>query len=222
MSQGGEAAGIRPLKEMDGSGREKPLTPATTSGSDGGAVTVLCVCTGNICRSPAAERLLAARLGSAVSVSSAGIGALVGQPISPPMDEFLAAVGADASRFAARQLSEALLWPAEVVLGMTLAHRSDAVELWPRAVRRAFSLKELARLLSELNPAELPGEAPADRFRAAVAWAATQRRPVGTPGGDDVPDPYRRGETAYREAFTQVEAAVEVIGAAVAPVGSGA
>src|SRR5699024_1315563 len=44
--------------------------------------SVLCVCTGNICRSPLAERLLARAL-PGVKVASAGIGALQGSPMDP-------------------------------------------------------------------------------------------------------------------------------------------
>ena len=45
------------------------------------------ICTGNICRSPAIERLFRSAFagGSGVAVHSAGTGALVGQPIQPPM-----------------------------------------------------------------------------------------------------------------------------------------
>ena len=41
---------------------------------------ILVVCVGNICRSPMAEVLLADALGDTGRVSSAGIGALVGEP----------------------------------------------------------------------------------------------------------------------------------------------
>ena len=51
--------------------------------------SILVVCTGNVCRSPAAERLLASKLGSTVQVASAGTHALVGQPISEPMAALL-------------------------------------------------------------------------------------------------------------------------------------
>lgn len=66
--------------------------------------TVLCVCTGNICRSPAAERLLAVALGPTVTVASAGTYAMKGDPISPPMDTFVEQAGGSAASFAARQL----------------------------------------------------------------------------------------------------------------------
>ena len=51
--------------------------------------SILAVCTGNVCRSPAVERLLASKLGPTVSVSSAGTHALVGHPISEPMAALL-------------------------------------------------------------------------------------------------------------------------------------
>ena len=63
------------------------------------AYEVLFVCTGNVCRSPAAERLLRRDLDemaggfgglSGVHISSAGTGALVGEPISPPMASLVA------------------------------------------------------------------------------------------------------------------------------------
>ena len=44
---------------------------------------ILCVCIGNVCRSPVAERLLAARLGEGFAVSSAGVGAVVGSGVHP-------------------------------------------------------------------------------------------------------------------------------------------
>ena len=47
------------------------------------AYRVLVVCVGNVCRSPLGERLLAARLGDGFEVTSAGVGALVGEPMDP-------------------------------------------------------------------------------------------------------------------------------------------
>ena len=47
-------------------------------------LTILCICTGNVCRSPAAERLLAHALGPSVHVASAGTYALAGQAVLAP------------------------------------------------------------------------------------------------------------------------------------------
>ena len=179
--------------------------------------SILCVCTGNICRSPAAERLLAAALAPEVEVASAGTHALVGQPISPPMDALVAAAGADPTGFAARRLTERVLQPVDLVLALTRAHRGDVVELWPKAVRRTFTLKELARLLQEVDPALLPAAGVAERFRAAVPLVAARRRQVPEARLDDVVDPYRRPAEVYQEAFADVQQAVAAIAAVVRP-----
>jgi protein-tyrosine phosphatase len=69
---------------------------------------VLVVCTGNVCRSPAAELLLRDRLGAAdVDVASAGVHALVGQPVDPPVAELLVERGVAPGGFRARQLDAA-------------------------------------------------------------------------------------------------------------------
>lgn len=173
-------------------------------------LTVLCVCTGNVCRSPAAERLLAAALGPTVTVASAGTHALAGQPFSPPMDRLAIAGGADPVGFVARQLSPAHLGEADLVLGMAREHRSAAVELLPAAVRRSFTLREYARLLGGIDPDLLLAGSPAERARASLPLAAAQRRRSGA-AEDDVADPYRRAEAAYARAFTDIEQAVRSI-----------
>lgn len=178
---------------------------------DSDSFTILCVCTGNVCRSPAAERLLTSRLGRDVRVSSAGTYALVGDPVSPPMDSLLLAAGADPAGFRARRLTQGMLREVDLVLTMTQAHRGDAVELWPRAVRRTFTLKELGRLLSTIDPAALPEASVADRLRVAVPLAAGQRRQVRDSREDDIVDPYQMSAAVYAEAFEDIEAAVNAI-----------
>lgn len=178
---------------------------------------ILCVCTGNVCRSPAAERLLAARLGPSVQVSSAGTYALVGQPIAPPMDALVAGAGADPAGFAAQELSERLLQPVDLVLALTRAHRGDVVELWPKAVRRTFTLKEFARLLAELDSGELPAGSVAERLRAAVPLVAARRRQVPDRRLDDVVDPYRQPVEVQGTAFADIERAVTAIVSVIRP-----
>lgn len=177
-------------------------------------VSVLAVCTGNICRSPAAERLLAAMLGDGVHVGSAGTHALVGEPISAPMVPLLQSAGADTEGFAARQLTGAIVRPTHLVLAMTRAHRAAAVEVWPGAVRRAFTLREFARLLADVDAKDLAGDTVADRLMAAIPLAASRRAAVA-PGEDNVVDPYRRGDGVYVAAFDQILPAVQTIARAV-------
>ena len=108
--------------------------------------SILAVCTGNICRSPAVERLLASQLAPSVSVSSAGTHALVGHPISEPMATLLRQAAVEPEPFEARRLSEQMVKESDLILAMTRAQRGLVVELWPAAVRRTFTLREFARL----------------------------------------------------------------------------
>jgi protein-tyrosine phosphatase len=81
--------------------------------------SILAVCTGNVCRSPAVEHLLANKLGPTVSVSSAGTHALVGHPISEPVAALLRDSGVESDSFEARHLSERMLKEADLILSMT-------------------------------------------------------------------------------------------------------
>jgi protein-tyrosine phosphatase len=175
---------------------------------------VLAVCTGNVCRSPAVERLLAAGLdaGSGVQVASAGVGAVVGAPIPIPMASLLQSVGVAADGFVARQLTEQMLRSADLVLALTRAHRSTIVEMYPGVVRRTFTVRELARLAGGVDPAALPAGPAAQRLAALLPLAAAQRglHPP-TPGEDDVVDPFGGTDALYRCSFDELYPAVAQI-----------
>jgi low molecular weight protein-tyrosine phosphatase len=172
--------------------------------------TILAVCTGNVCRSPAVERLLVSKLGPTVRVASAGTHALAGHPISEPMAALLRESGVEPEGFQAHHLSEQMLREADLILPMTRAQRALVVELWPAAVRRTFTLREFARLLSWVNPAELPAGAPAERLRAAIPLAAARRgRGRISPDQDDVVDPFRLSNAVYADSFMQISSAVD-------------
>jgi protein-tyrosine phosphatase len=179
--------------------------------------TILCVCTGNICRSPAAERLLSARLGPEVRVVSAGTIGVVGRGIEPEMAAHLNALGVPDVGFAARRLTAADVREADLVLGLSREHRGAAVELAPAAVRRAFTLLEFARLVSEVEPAELPDGSVAERLRAVVPLVTSRRRRVAAADLDDVVDPYRISQQAYDESFFAIRGAVDAIADRIVP-----
>ena len=160
------------------------------------AFTVLVVCTGNICRSPLAERLGSAHLGplladpAVLRLESAGTRAVAGSAMDPASARVLQALGGDPEGVRARQLTDRIAASADLTLTMTRDHRRDVLSRAPRALARTFTLREAAGLLELLGPdVDLPGEDPAVRARALVKqMAATRaRRPGG--GSDDVPDP---------------------------------
>ncbi|PYF95942.1 protein-tyrosine phosphatase [Georgenia satyanarayanai] len=196
---------------------------AYRSGED---FTLLIVCTGNICRSPAIERLFRSAFAadSGISVHSAGTGALVGEPIQPPMVALLDQAGVSADGFAARRVTEPMVAGADLVLTATRQHRADVVDHVPAAVRRTFTLREFARLAAAVEPAELdaaagPGTRPAERLAALVPLAARERAQVPAEL-DDVVDPYRRSDEVYQESFEQLIEAVRVIARVVLGVGA--
>jgi len=178
----------------------------------GDSFSILAVCTGNVCRSPAVERLLASKLSPTVTVTSAGTHALVGHPISEPMAALLAGYGIDEGPFEARRLSKQMLKEADLILALTRAHRSFVVDVWPAAVRRTFTLREFARLLHQVDAAVLPTCPPAVRLRAVVPLVAAERgRQRTSRDDDDVVDPFRLSKDVYAESFGQIAAAVDVI-----------
>src|SRR4051794_24659301 len=149
---------------------------STGGAADGRPFRLLCVCEGNLCRSPVAELLLDAALRPDVEVASAGTHAVVGAPVAPQMRALLEGRSVASDAFRARQLQAADLRAGDLVLTMTVPQRGRVVELAPAVVRRTFTLRELARLLAEVDPGALPAGTVGERFRRAVPAAAAQRR----------------------------------------------
>lgn len=91
---------------------------------------ILIVCTGNICRSPMAQGLLAHALSAqpeplkSLKVISAGVAAHAGEPISENSVVALRKVGIDISHFTSQGLNQDLLNNALAVFGMTESHRA--------------------------------------------------------------------------------------------------
>ncbi len=86
---------------------------------------VLFVCTANICRSPMAELIFNALMedaGMLHRARSAGVGALKDEPVTPHAQAALEEVGVYADGHRARQVDEAMLEGADLVLAMTPRH----------------------------------------------------------------------------------------------------
>ncbi len=124
---------------------------------------------------PTAERLLSIRSDTSVTVSSAGTHALRGAPLDEPMARLLAARGLEASTHTGRQLTAAMIEQADLVLTMSRAQRAAVVTLVPQAVRRTYTLLELAALLSAVDLPVDPDETDADRIARLPEIASAQR-----------------------------------------------
>ncbi|MCL2465787.1 MAG: low molecular weight phosphatase family protein [Micrococcales bacterium] len=162
---------------------------------------VLSVCTGNLARSPAIERLFDVALSHAgIVAASAGTAASVSEPIAAPMAALLRSVGAGTDGFAARQLTEEMVLESDLVITATRAHRTATVQLAPAAVRYTFTLIELARLALLVPPEQITGYTHAERLRSLVEVAPTYRASAGH-GPSSLADPYGRNEVIYRRCF---------------------
>jgi protein-tyrosine phosphatase len=102
---------------------------------------VLVVCVGNICRSPIAEFVFRHRLANdRITVESAGLAALVGNPVDPLAEAVLAEHGLTAASHIARQVSPALIDAADIVLVMDKRHVSAIHAQAPHARGKTFLL----------------------------------------------------------------------------------
>lgn len=97
--------------------------------------SVLVVCVGNICRSPVAAQLIATGLsmeGVSITVSSAGIGAMVGQEIDPVAAEIARANGLSLQPHTARQFTPEMGRRSNLLLVMEPGHRKHIVQKSPQ------------------------------------------------------------------------------------------
>jgi protein-tyrosine-phosphatase len=114
-----------------------------------GARRHLFVCTGNICRSPMA-RFLAERLAREAdlpwSAASAGVAAMVGEPMTAEAARALASRGISGVRHAGRALDAEALSSADQVYAMTRSHRDAIAARFPAHAAKVAVLREAAGL----------------------------------------------------------------------------
>lgn len=181
--------------------------------------TLLAVCTGNICRSPAMDRLLAHVFASedGIEVRSAGTQAHVGDDMEPQMKHRLLDYGAVTEDFVAEQLSPEMIHGSELVLTATRGHVRDILTDVPESEPKVFTLREFARLLDSLEPAALTeamasSETTAQKLAALVPLVAGQRDHAATSTAqDDVVDPYLMPDEVFDESFAQVRGPIETL-----------
>ena len=143
------------------------------------------MCTGNICRSPTAERLAAAyasRFGLCdLKASSAGTHAVIGHAMHPSAALVLTSLGGDASGFIARQLTPQAATAADLIITMTVAHRDKVLELAPHCLNRTFLLTEASALCSADTVASIP-----EVGRLRWQLSSAERRDIVDPVGQSL------------------------------------
>lgn len=181
-------------------------------------IRILTICTGNICRSPFAAKLLAAKLDRAqFKVASAGTSAMLGDPMQDTMHRIAMDMGMrwnDEHR--ARALTQGLVGQADLILGMEREHRSEAAKLQPSAARRAFTLLEFAHIVSSVEEDQLQQllSDHSDSPTAAIEAVMRMRGVVPRLNPErlyDLQDPYGRSRQVYARSAAHIEQAVDQI-----------
>ncbi|SRR6266566_5850474 len=162
---------------------------------------VLCVCTANVCRSPAAELLLRtgllARLGQqaaqAVVVTSAGTWASPRRPVEPGTASALRRHGVDPAEIAATRstrLTPQAVSASDLILAATAEHVRAVWRFQLAARHRTFTVGELARLSEAVGTGDLPAGDAALRLRELVSRVSELREQRRGPTGPYVTDAY--------------------------------
>jgi len=100
---------------------------------------ILVVCVGNICRSPIAEALLKDRFPQK-HIDSAGLGALVGNPIDPKSQQVMMPYNIDMSDHVAKQIDENLVMKADLIFTMSDSQTKWIEERWPHCRGKTFRI----------------------------------------------------------------------------------
>ncbi|WP_432835782.1 phosphotyrosine protein phosphatase [Dactylosporangium sp. CA-092794] len=174
--------------------------------------SVLCVCMGNICRSPMAERLLVAdalALGGGADqlyVHGAGTGGWhAGEPMDPQAARQVLARGGAVAGFRARKLLAEHVESSDLVLTATIEQVDFVAALCPDAAPRTFVFGEFGRLI---RGAELPSGLTDVYERGVALVEAADAARAGKPAlpSDELDDPWGRADAYFSRVADEIHA----------------
>ena len=174
-------------------------------------LTVLSVCTGNICRSPLSEYLLRNALdGEHFRIASAGTHAVIHGSVPDQQVKIAQELGLyGIMEHRPHQVTANDIRDADVILTATLRHRRRVVRTVPLAANRTFTMQEFAHLIPHVSETELMELlSMRDRpMRAASLAVHHMRGIIPQPAGEDsydIADPYGENAKAYRRSAEQL------------------
>ena len=162
-------------------------------------LSVLFLCTANICRSPAMELIARDLAGDAeVVFSSSGTHAHTGHRMNPVQAATIPHL--DVSGFRSRRLKPEMLLGADLVLTAESIHRQHVLDDYPQLHRTLFTLGQFEAAIAEIP--DLSG-------RELVTAVGQKRQPAHPEL--DVADPFRRGEKAAAAATATITGMLRVV-----------
>lgn len=166
--------------------------------------SIVFVCTGNRFRSPLAEAYVRRlTVGLPVITQSFGTLELEGAPAEPEALEIGLWCGLDVSSHRTRHVGHASLDQVDLLLGFEQAHVQRAVVDANAPRGSAFTVRGICRLLSAVQVS--PRENVVARARHVVGQLQELRlEEPESRRRDDMPDPFGRGWTVYRETAAEL------------------
>ena len=189
-----------------------------------GQISVLFVCAGNIFRSVAARHIFEAEikklgLEEFFDLHTAGLVARTGQKGEPELNRELKRLGYPPVDHRATELEQEMVEAADLILTAEEEQRAEIVRSVPRAARKTFTLKQMARIgaalkkgIESVPPVGHTGKPSALSLHQHLEHLFTYRGYAHNPDYDtpeDIADPYDTGK--HREAAREVRDAIVTI-----------
>jgi protein-tyrosine phosphatase len=149
---------------------------------------------------------------SGIKVSSAGVYALVGEPMPDEARIALDLSGYQTSKHSARQITPELAANADLILTATEDHRAEVIRTLTRANRYTFTLKEFANLAGYLaDPNREEQFEPQTHLIERVRVIASARGYAPSLDDADIADPYGKPLTAYVRTQLELEPLLDAV-----------
>lgn len=171
------------------------------------------VCTGNRFRSPLAEAFVRRlTVGLPVTTDSFGTVEVGRAPALPEAVEIAQACGVDLSLHRAREVGQSSLANVDLLLGFEDTHVRLAVVDGKAPRSRAFTLREVVRLLPAVETAGQGGIV--ERARQIVHELDSLRATAESSVSDETPDPFGRSWDVYRATASEIRESSILLAAA--------
>ncbi|WP_246159527.1 adenylyl-sulfate kinase [Nocardioides antri] len=196
-----------PAVEVRGAPAPSLETTAPARAASTGGVSILFVCTANICRSPYMELRASTVLGDAagpIEFASAGTHGFRDRGVDATMADVLSSRGISDERIAAfrsRRLTRELVEAADLVLTAETTHREFVLEEAPGSFRKVFTLGQFADTASRLDPTLVGAE--------LIAHAGHRRADASA--AHEISDPFNRGRAAAELCADQIDGLLKVV-----------